>query len=162
MKTVFMGSTTNPADHIVNEARINHICQNNDHAKAFLKAYSDYAHMIDDAVDGDLKGDIERVVRVNSEWTGQLLFNPFVEKIKGVIYPVMMAGLNAWADSEIATKHPDIRIRRAADVLKSYHAEIIYQIAYHVGGYDHMREVSKMWRTFDFDFQDEPEETKPE
>jgi hypothetical protein len=159
MKTVFLGTDLNPSDLDVNQARLDHICRNNDDAKAWLSAYTEYTHMIDDAVDGDLNGDFERAAKISLNFLTQCSFNPFYEKHKAILFPKIIDGVNAWCDSEIAAKHPDERIRKASDILKSAHADIVATIAYHVGGYEHMREISRMWRTFDFD---QTEETKPE
>lgn len=158
-KTVFLGSDLDPSDVKVNETRLAHICRGNDDAKAFLMAYTEFSHLLDDAVDGELTGGVEKVAGIALNFMAQCSFNPFYEKHKAVLFPKIIDGVNAWCDSEIAAKHADDRIRRASDVLKSLHADITATVAYHLGGYAHMREVSKMWRTFDFD---QPEEVKPE
>jgi hypothetical protein len=115
--------------------------------------------MLDDAVDGELAGNGERAGVTAMNFVMNLLVNPFVEKYKGSLIPIMVQGINTWQDANIAAKHEDIRIRFASDILKSVHSDIVFQVAYHVGGWDHMREVSRLWRTFDFDIV---EETKPE
>lgn len=159
-KTVFLGCDLDPSDQKVNETRLAHICRGNDDAKAFLSAYIGFSHMIDDAVDGDLAGNAERAAYEALNFITHCSFNPFYEKHKAVLFPIITVGINAWLDSDIAAKHPDKRIRHASDVLKSAHADIAMFIANQVGGYAHMREVSKMWRTFDFD--QPQEEEKPE
>ena len=150
-----MNNQLDPADLAVYDRRLNHICQGNDQAREFLSAYGAFSHMLDDAVDGDLAGDTERAALTSFNFIAQCMVNPFVQKNAGVLLPVMLMGVNAWIDSDIEAKSEDQRIRRASDVLKSHHAEICFQVAYCIGGIDHMRECSKMWRTFDFDQQEE-------
>lgn len=117
-------------------------------AIAFLHTVSHVIETWDDLIDS---GDVEHY-RIHGAFVAALVFlptNPFFSQHSGYLVPVMMTAINAWIDScniERSAQNEDDSIRAFA--LKDIGIELWTQVAFLVGGYDHMRAVSEEIREF--------------
>lgn len=127
-------------------------------ALSFLTAYARRAHYIDDLVDSPSAP--RDVAFEEASWAFELCANQFFLAHREKLLPLMLAGMNAWADSNRMEPGP---IR---DVVKGYWHEVIWHVAFIRGGWSHMREVSGRCREYDIEHErseppDEPRRCKP-
>lgn len=101
-------------------------------AEEFLRDYADHAHYVDDLKDQDKVIDIPAQ---EARWLICISSNPFFDQHKAMLVPLMLCGLNAWADS-----HNFRGVER--DVVKGVWHEVVYAVAMITGGWAHMRRVS--------------------
>jgi hypothetical protein len=73
--------------------------------------------------------------------------NPFFERNKGYLLPIMMTCINAWLDSNDLQKSPVKRDLQAAWWLKQMGVELYGSVAFLMGGFSHMRKISLEART---------------
>ena len=125
-------------------------------ARNFVIAFLEYAHTLDDVIDKDKPVTGERLTKDCLNMMLQCLNNPFVQATHLAISGLLVTGANAWLDSLEWEKASDPRDRAAADVLKSFYHELIWLVAYLVGGWDHLRFITTKHREFDYDFKPEP------
>lgn len=126
-------------------------CLGNKEAFEFLRAFLLFVHAADDVIDADKPIDSENFLLVNMEWVRCLSFNSFYQEHKASLYPLIAQSVNDYADSNLWAKRSDFRDRASSDVLKSNYQQIFYQVALLCGGWDHMREMSKKHRVYDYD-----------
>lgn len=117
----------------------------------FLQAFARRAHWIDDLADGD-KPDKRDPIRVNpfpdvierheSEWLLTLSGNAFFLAHRAQLVPAMVLALNAWVDSHRFEPNQQA-------VIKGQWHEVVYLVAWLVGGTDHLREVTGRFREYD-------------
>jgi len=106
-------------------------------AEHFLQAFSARAHFLDDVADSDKHAiSPTNIAAAEADWLMCLSGNPFFQKHSNMLVPVMLCGLNAWADSN---NMPPGDIR---DVVKGIWHEVVYVVAWLTGGWAHMRIVS--------------------
>lgn len=74
--------------------------------------------------------------------------NPFFRRHVDYLLPVIMTTINAWLDANDTQTSDDPDTRTLAFYLKDYGIEVFLQMAFLIGGYEHMRAVSKEMRTF--------------
>lgn len=124
------------------------------HATEFLHAFLHFVHLIDDVIDGQKPhGDAEYVLLVHLEMLRILSFNPFWEKHKVSLFPIVLQSVRAYADSNRWATRPDFRDRASSDVLKSQYQDVWFHVAYLCGGYSHMARISDQFRIYDYDSQ---------
>jgi len=73
--------------------------------------------------------------------------NPFFEKHKHRLIPVIVTGINAWLDANALEKGTD-NDKVFAYVLRDWYAELIAYVIYLTRGRDYMRSVSMQVRNF--------------
>lgn len=117
----------------------------NHNALLFLIALLPYVHLVDDLWDQDKPVELEDLAKTLMRFNEQLLSNPWVQERRQAVTALMRAGAQAWVDSH-APGH-----ERARDVLKSQYHELVWYVANECGGWDHAREVARMFREFDFE-----------
>jgi hypothetical protein len=122
-------------------------CCGDSNALMFLSTVMDAVEIWDDLVDKDkeVKGD-----DINRVFLNLMFFmpqNPFFERNKGYLLPVMMTCINAWLDSNDLQKSPVKRDLQAAWWLKQMGVELYGSVAFLMGGFSHMREISLEART---------------
>lgn len=117
----------------------------------FLRIFLHWVHLIDDVIDGQSPGSGEYVILVNLELLRMLAFNPFWEKHKHSLFPIILQAARAYADSNAWAARPDFRDRASSDVLKSQYQDVWFHVAYLCGGYAHMCRVSEKYRIYDYD-----------
>ena len=117
------------------------------HAVDFLLQFGDAAELFDDLIDRDKQIEDAHIIRVLfSTWT-ELPVNPFFEKFKHQLIPVMVTGINAWLDANILEKGSK-NDQVFAYVLRDWYAELVALVIYLVRGRDYMRQVSVEVRRF--------------
>lgn len=129
------------------------VCKGDKSATQFCLIFVQWCHWIDDLIDKDKLWLPQDTVRINLE--ALLLFseNEFFQRHKVKLMPMIISSFAAFADSNKWEKREKVQDRRAADILKSYYHEVVWQVAYLCGGWEHMRAVTARFRIFDYDFQ---------
>jgi hypothetical protein len=123
----------------------------NTDAKKFAHAFVAWVHWIDDVIDKDHLWLPADAVRVNLEMLMAFSENPFFQTNKYFLMPLIIQASRAFGDSLKWAERDCIKDRRAADVLKSAYHEVIWHVAYLVGGWDHMCVVTEKCREIDYD-----------
>jgi hypothetical protein len=126
------------ADH---NAALRFACQDNPEAIAFLQAWNLYVHAIDDLIDGDAAGP-EAVLRSYAQAIG-IYTSPFFLKNLPALRQVAINTTNAYADAVAGERSAEPWRREFADHYRHFGAEMVLAVASIVGGYDHMRAVSR-------------------
>jgi hypothetical protein len=127
-------------------------------AIAFLQQFGDFCEVIDDLWDQDkpvTKDDLTRVLFVAMT---EMPLNPFFDRFKGQLVPVMVTGINAWLDANTLEQGSE-NDKVFAYVLRDWYAELIAFVIYLARGRDYMRAVSMEVRHF-FTHQESLEEYK--
>lgn len=116
-------------------------------AIAFLNQFGDFCEVIDDLWDGDkevTKADLTRILFVALT---EMPLNPFFDRFKGQLIPVMVTGINAWLDAN-ELEQGDDNDKVFAYVLRDWYAELIAFVIYLARGREYMRHVSMDVRSF--------------
>lgn len=129
------------------------ICCGEREAVNFCLAFIEWCHWLDDLIDKDKVWTGADVVRANLNALLAFSDNEFFQRHKFKLMPMIVTAAGAFADSVQWEKREGVQDRRAADILKSQYHEVVWQIAYLCGGWDHMRAVTKKFRAFDYDFK---------
>lgn len=127
------------------------VTQGDKHALEFLQMFLRWVHLIDDTIDGDRKDHPEYIVGVNLEFCRVLSFNPFWEKHKVSLFPIILQSARAFGDSIRWAERSDFRDRASADVLKSQYQDVWFHVAFLVGGYHHLALITERHRIYDYD-----------
>jgi hypothetical protein len=127
------------------------VCSGDREAESFCEAFICWCHWIDDIVDKDRLWLPQETIEVNLQALLTFSANPFFERHKSSLLPLIIQAFRAFVDSTRMEKAPDVRDRRAADILKSNYHEVIWHVAFLVGGFDHMTAVTQRHRKFDYD-----------
>ncbi|BDQ35934.1 hypothetical protein SYK_02940 [Pseudodesulfovibrio nedwellii] len=118
-------------------------------AVQFVNDIGFISHVWDDLVDGDSP----TVDNVNKAFWLALVGlkeNPFYQRHRAELVPLMRSYINCWLDSNIMERGND-HAKSVAFVLRDMVSDIVCQCAYLVGGYDWMRQVSPQIREVVFD-----------
>lgn len=118
-------------------------------ALEFLRVFARRAHWVDDLKDGDKLDagatySAEAFLKNESEWLLTLSGNAFFLAHRAQLVPAMILALNAWVDSE-RMPHP------TCDVVKGQWHEVVFLVAWLVGGTLHLQEVTRKLRGYDFE-----------
>lgn len=108
---------------------------------------SDACELFDDLIDRDKPIDDDHVVRVLFNLLTELPLNPFWERNKTVLIPVLIAGINAWLDANDLERGTDNE-KAMAYMLRIWYVEIVTLVIYLTRGRDYMRAVSLDVRRF--------------
>ncbi len=127
------------------------VCNGDRNAELFCEAFVEWCHWIDDVVDKDKGWSAQDSIEVNLKILMTIPANPFFDRHKASLVPLIIQAFRAWVDSTRMERAPDVRDRRAADVLKSYYHEVIWHVAFLTGGFDHMTQVTRRCRQFSYD-----------
>lgn len=120
-------------------------------------------HLTDDICDGDKALTDEALVFIRLGIMQTFSLNPFWLEHCRSISPLLIQASAAWLDANrfergvLATRADPaeaIQYRRGADVLKSQYGEVLWHIAFLCGGWNHMRELQREYRVFNFDCKD--------
>lgn len=124
-------------------------------ARAFLDAWNNYCHSIDDFIDlkeNDFKTFLRILVHAN-----MLYSMPFYQEHTDRLHPLVVLITNNYADSiEWASKHEDWR-RNWADTLRFAGNEMVTMVAYLCGGMERMRDISLNLRDLAWSTHHSPE-----
>jgi len=117
-------------------------CKGDAHAISFLATIMDAVEIWDDLIDKDkpvADANIHRVFINLMFWMPQ---NQFFNTHKNYLLPIIMTCINAWMDSDALKSLAGVRDRQAAWWLKQMGVELYGSVAFLMGGFDHMREIS--------------------
>jgi len=117
------------------------------HAVHFVIQFGDTCELFDDLIDKDKPIPDEHVIRVLFAVLTEMPLNPFFEKHKHRLIPVIVTGINAWLDANALEKGTD-NDKVFAYVLRDWYAELIAYVIYLTRGRDYMRSVSMQVRNF--------------
>ena len=131
------------------------VCADNVDAAKFCSALVEWLHCIDDVADKDNPSLTSAdLVRINLNMLEELSNNPFYQTNKVNLTTLLTQAFRAWSDSVDWQTRPDVRDRRAADVFKSLYHETIFHVAYLVGGWGHLSDITARYRHVDYDCKD--------
>jgi len=116
-------------------------------AVQFILDLGDAAELWDDLEDQDKPIDKAQVSRVFTNLLVELPLNPFFERYKMQLIPLMVAGINAWQDATMLEKGSD-NDRAMAYVLRDWYVELTAFVVYLVRGREAMRACSMDIRRF--------------
>ena len=116
-------------------------------AIAFIIQFFDFAEVIDDLWDGDKPVTREDITRILFVMLTEFPLNPFFDRFKHQLVPIMVTGINAWLDANTLERGSD-NDRVFAYVLRDWYAEMIAFVIYLARGRDYMRAVSMDVRAF--------------
>lgn len=77
-----------------------------------------------------------------------LEINSFWQKYRNFMFPVLVVAINAWLDANELQESDKEKDRMLAFYIRNYCAELVQTAAFCVGGFAHMRKVSKHVRQF--------------
>ena len=103
--------------------------------------------MFDDLIDKDKPIEDAHVTRVLFSLFTELPLNPFFDRYKQQLIPILVTGINAWLDAnklEQGTENDKV----FAYVLRDWYMEFVSYVIYLLRGRDYMREVSMDVRNF--------------
>jgi hypothetical protein len=128
------------------------VCQGNQDAVEFCLTFLEWVHLVDDFIDQDKPlNDPELVMRVNLRLAVVAATNPFFQRYKAQLLPVMVAGVKAYADSLEWMGRKNAQDRQASEVLKSNYQEVFWYVAFLIGGWGHMDATTKKFRHYNYD-----------
>lgn len=116
-------------------------------AISFLLTIADAAEFFDDVVDADKPLEQGHAQRVLFALVVDLPFNPFFERYKIQLVPIMHTGINAWLDANDLEKGSD-NDKAFAYVLRDWYCELITYVIFLTKGREYMRAVSLEVRMF--------------
>jgi hypothetical protein len=113
----------------------------------FIRQFGDICEVFDDLIDKDKPVTDADIVRTLFVALTELPMNPFFDRYKGQLVPVIVTGINAWLDANVLEKgSPNDRV--FSYVLRDWYAEIIAYVIYLCRGREYMRSVSMEVRSF--------------
>jgi hypothetical protein len=130
------------------------VCAGNKEAFVFCETLVGWLHWIDDMADRDRTWQPSDTVRINLAALATFAANPFFQKHRTALMSLLTQAFCGWLDGEQWAKRANVRERRAADVIKSTYHEVIWHVAYLVGGWNHLRHVTATCRAYDFDCEE--------
>lgn len=116
-------------------------------AVRFLLDYFDACELFDDLIDKDKPIEDEHAVRVLFNLLTELPLNPFFDRFKENLIPMIVTGINAWLDANDLESGNDNQ-KAFAYVLRDIYCELIAFVIYLTRGRDYMREHSMEIRLF--------------
>src|SRR6056300_1425672 len=137
-------------DHSIKEdfMRLTH---NNEQAWLFVETFATRAHDLDDLIDGDKEVNDEDLIKAEMDWMVALSSNQFYKAHQSFLMPLLIMSCNTWLDANRWEKGEDAVKRTHSDVLKSQYHEVIFATVYLCGGWNAMREFTKLHREYQKD-----------
>lgn len=125
------------------------VAKGNPGALEFLRVFARRAHWIDDVADGDkldagARYGSHEIAKHESEWLLTLSSNQFFLAHRAQLVPAMVLALNAWKDSHRFTG-------TERDVIKGQWHEVVWLVAFLVGGSRHLHDVTERFRSYDIE-----------
>lgn len=115
-------------------------------AISFFLSVADASEFFDDVVDQDKPLEPGHAERVLFNLLTVLPLNPFFDRFKVQLCPIMHTGINAWLDATAMEKDYDLQER--SYVLRDWNLELLMHVVYLVRGREYMRSVSLEIRKF--------------
>lgn len=116
-------------------------------AVRFILQFADVCEVFDDLWDGDKPVTKDDLTRVLFTVLVDMPLNPFFDRYKGNLVPIIITGVNAWLDAN-AMEKGDRNDRVFAYVLRDWYMEFVAFVIYLTRGFDFMRAVSPDVRRF--------------
>lgn len=126
------------------------VAKGNPGALEFLRVFARRAHAVDDLADldvpmaVDVSNRVQHLAYIETEWLLLLSSNTFFLAHRAQLVPAMILALNAWVDSE--RFDGDVR-----DVVKGQWHEVVWLVAFLVGGTNHLRAMTWRFRAYDLE-----------
>lgn len=117
-------------------------------AVQFILLLGTISELWDDLIDKDKIRTDEEINRGFQAALLDLPANPFFDRYKAVLLPVLRVGVNAWLDSNTLEKRGSYNDLVQAYVLRSWYIEIISLVVEITKGSDYLRFVSMEIRDF--------------
>ncbi len=114
----------------------------------FLDCFFDAVELWDDLIDKDVPIADEHINRVFMSLMFTLPSNPWYVAKYAYYRPLIMAAINGFHDANAMACSKSKRIRNLAFHVRNFGIEIHIATAFLLGGYSHMREVSREIREF--------------
>jgi hypothetical protein len=118
-----------------------------EHAVRFVLDVGQVAEVWDDLIDKDKDVDARDINHVFFTLLTQLPLNPFFDRYKFQLTPLMITGINTWHDANTLETGSD-NDKAMAYVLRDWYIELVMFVVYLLHGYKKMREVSMEIRRF--------------
>lgn len=116
----------------------------------FLWSLWNFMQMLDDAIDNDKPVSVEEAAASTIKFVGELSFNPFYQKCKHMIYPLLGQVAERWASAETMALSSKDNERDMARFVRCGDVDFMLAVAFIIGGWDHMRSVQAV-RGYDED-----------
>lgn len=116
-------------------------------AVRFILDFADACELFDDMIDKDKPIEDGHVVRVLFNLLTEMPLNPFFDRWKWQLVPIIITGINAWLDANSLEKGSD-QDKVFAYVLRDWYMEFVAFVIYLTRGRDYMRSVSLDVRHF--------------
>lgn len=113
----------------------------------FVRQFGDICEVFDDLVDKDKPVTDADIARTLFICLTELPVNPFFDKYKHQLIPIIVTGINAWLDANVLEKGSQ-NDRVFSYVLRDWYAEVIAYCIYLCRGRDYLRTVSLDVRHF--------------
>lgn len=110
-------------------------------AEDFARSWYNHCRMMDDAYDKDSIVTDDRMAVCTISLMTELSGNKFYMEHKAMLYGVMVCSINAWLDS-------NRMMGTTRAVLAGMYHEVIYLVAFIVGGFTHLRHVTSECREY--------------
>ena len=127
---------------------ISFIANGDEYAANFMWDFWCFTHLYDDLVDRDKAVDGGVAARELVKFIAQLSFNPFYQKHKDQLFPLIVQAVNRWLDGDEWERSGDPKKVAAAAVIRCGDIEIYAHCAFLIGGWAHMR-AAKGLRSYD-------------
>jgi hypothetical protein len=131
-----------------NQANKKSWCLGNQHAVEFLNYFFDAVELWDDLIDKDVTIEDNHVNRVFTSLMFVLPSNAWFVANYTYYQPLIMASINGFHDANEMCKSDKKHIRNLAFHIRNLGIEIIIATAFLIGGFEHMRKVSRDIREF--------------
>lgn len=124
---------------------LNDVLLGNVDAIRFCETLFRVSQVIDDLIDKDRSVSDRTIERSYWDAMIEIPSNPFYQRHLQTLVPLMQTAFNDWLDAN-TLENADDHGRNIAFVLRDSVGNIACQVAYLVGGFDHMRSVSPLIR----------------
>lgn len=113
----------------------------------FVVQFADVCEVFDDLIDKDKPVTDEDLIRVLFAVLTEMPVNPFFDRHKYQLVPVIITGINAWLDAnKLERGGPNDQV--FSYVLRDWYMELVALVIYLARGRDQMRAVSLQVREF--------------
>ena len=116
-------------------------------AVQFILDFANAAEFFDDVVDQDKEITRARAMKILFNVAAELPLNPFFDRYKGQLIPLIVAGINAWLDAN-EMEQGNFNDRVYAYVMRDFYMEMVPFIVYLTRGKKAMRTLSLEIRQF--------------
>jgi len=117
------------------------------YAIRFIVDFADTCELFDDMIDRDKPLEDDHIVRVLFKVLTEIPLNPFFDRFKSQLIPIIVTGINAWLDANTLENGSD-NDKVFAYVLRDWYMEFVAYVVYLTRGRDYMRSISMDIRQF--------------